>query len=507
MIGHLLQADVEELVRARRWDELRAAFEELPAADIAEIVEDMLDIPGPDEAILFRLLPRDQAAEVFAYLPMHRQRELVLLLSGPNCKSLLDEMPPDDRTRLLEELPAEVTKRLLNELSPEDLKQARNLLGYPERTAGRYMTPEYVALGPEMTAAEALEHVRKTGRGKETLGVLYVVDAAGLLLEDLRLGALVLADPPVRVNTIEDRPLVSILATLPIEEVITAFQRHGRIALPVVDAQGRMLGIITQDDVLALAQEEATEDIQRLGGSETLDAPYLRTSFWSMVRKRGGWLSALFLGEMLTATAMGYFEGEIERAAIVALFVPLIISSGGNSGSQATTLIIRSLALREMRLRDWYRVFIKEIASGMALGFFLGIIGFMRIIAWYKLGLNDYKGHPVAMGFTVWVSLIGVVTFGSLAGAMLPFILRKLGFDPATASAPFVATLVDVTGLCIYFVVAMLMLRGSLLAPPPKPHSPAGHTQILREGYRSRKTWAPFRSQMAPSGWRPSDWA
>jgi magnesium transporter len=471
-IGQLLHVDLEQLVHEKQWDALREALSELPSADVAEIVDYMIDLPGADEAVLFRLLPRQHAAAVFAHLPRHRQRDLLLSFSKSECQGLLNEMTPDDRTRLLEEMPADATRRLLDELSPEQLKQARALLGYPERTAGRYMTPEYVALLPDITAEQALAQIRQTGRGKETLSILYLVDADGKLVEDLRLGSLVLADTRMRIADIEDRPLVSMPATASVEDVIAAFRHYGRGALPVVDAEGKMLGIVTQDDVLDLAQEAATEDIQRLGGSEALDEPYLRTEFWAMVRKRGGWLSALFLGEMLTATAMGYFEGEIERAAVVALFVPLIISSGGNSGSQATTLIIRSLALREMRLRDWFRVFGKELFSGMALGCFLGLIGFVRILIWYKLGWADYRGHPVAMGLTVWLSLIGVVTFGSLAGAMLPFILRRLGFDPATSSAPFVATLVDVTGLCIYFLVAMLILRTTLLAPQEgKPHA------------------------------------
>jgi magnesium transporter len=252
------------------------------------------------------------------------------------------------------------------------------------------------------------------------------------------------------------------------EEVLKAFEKYDRLALPVTDAEGHLLGIITVDDVLDVAEQEATEDIQKLGGMEALDAPYLQVGVFSMIRKRAGWLSALFLGEMLTATAMGFFEKEIAKAVVLALFVPLIISSGGNSGSQATSLIIRSLALRELRLRDWFRVFRREIISGFVLGTLLGFIGFIRIVLWEKLhlllgGFTDYGSHYILVALTVWFSLIGVVMFGTLAGSMLPFILRKLGFDPATASAPFVATLVDVTGLCIYFIVALLILKGTLL--------------------------------------------
>jgi Mg/Co/Ni transporter MgtE len=381
-----------------------------------------------------------------------------------------------------------------------------------------------------MTAREALEQVRRAGRGMETLAILYVVDEEGKLLEDLRLGALVLADPNMKVADIEDRPLVTVSATATGEEVLDAFEKYDRAALPVIDSSGHMLGIITHDDVLEFAERRATREIQKLGGSEALDAPYFDVGFWAMVKKRGGWLAALFLGEMLTATAMGYFEGEIEKAAVVALFVPLIISSGGNSGSQGTSLIIRSLALNEVRLRDWWRVLGRELRTGLALGVFLGVIGFARISVWQGMSHVPHVGHffqtqtgrlpegaaagsamltePVKLdapytlppgavvergtaippsaqpppgaklareettaygrfwlliGMTVLVALIGVITWGTLAGSMLPFILRRLGFDPATSSAPFVATLVDVTGLIIYFTVASIILHGTLL--------------------------------------------
>ncbi len=420
-------------------------------------------LPHKHEAIVFRLLPHEQAARVFAYLPLGRQEELVQSLSGDEVKNILDQMAPDDRTRLLEELPAKVTRRLLEVLSPEELKSARQLLGYPEHSVGRYMTPDYVAIRPEMTAFAALEHIRKVGRGMETLNVVYILDENGKLLEDLRLGSLVLADPNAVVTSITDPPLVSVLATDDRERVLALFEKYDRVALPVTDSLGNMLGIVTADDMLDVAESEATEDIQKLGGSEALDAPYTQVGLGAMIRKRGGWLSALFLGEMLTATAMSFFEKEIAHAVVLALFVPLIISSGGNSGSQASSLVIRSLALRELKIRDWFRVFRREFISGLALGALLGIIGFSRIVLWQHLHLTNYGEHYLLLAFTVWASLIGVVMFGTLAGSMLPFLLRRLGFDPAASSAPFVATLVDVTGLCIYFTVALLILHGTLL--------------------------------------------
>ena len=461
MIGSLIQPDLELLIKEKDWNALREVLSGMDGPDIAEL---MIDLPPEDEGVIFRLLPRERAAVVFSYLPLDRQQEAVQSLSNAQVHSILTAMTPDDRTRLLEELPAEVTRRLLETLSPDELKIARQLLGYPEGTAGRYMTPKYVSLPPDMTARDALEHVRRTGRGQETLNVLYVTDpATGRLLEDVRLGALVLADPAVKVADIEDRALVTVPATASGADVVAAFEKYDRSALPVVDGEGHMLGIITVDDVLEFAEKRATQEMQKLGGSEALDAPYTEVSFWHMLRKRGGWLAALFLGETLTATAMGHFEHEIERAAVLALFVPLIISSGGNSGSQATSILIRSLALQEVRLRDWWRVFRKELLSSSALGLFLGCIGFVRICLWYWFGWQHYEGHPYRMGVTVWGSLVGVVMFGSLVGSMLPFLLRKLGFDPATASAPFVATLVDVTGLVIYFTVASFVLHGILL--------------------------------------------
>jgi magnesium transporter len=535
MIGSLLQADFEEIIEAKDWDGLRDALSELDASDIAELI---IDLPPEDEGIIFRVLPRERAAAVFEHLPLDHQQGMIQTLSSGQVTSILNEMTPDDRARLFEELPADVTRRLMEQLSPEELRAQRILMGYPEGTAGRYMTPEYVGLPPDITARDALERIRKTGRGKETLNVIYLVNEKGKLLEDLRLGTLVLASPETMIGDIEERAPISIPVTTKVGDVIEAFERYDRVALPVVDHNGIMLGIVTHDDVLEFAEKRATEEIQRLGGSEALDKPYLTVGFWEMVKKRGGWLAILFLGEMLTATAMGYFEGEIEKAAVVALFVPLIISSGGNSGSQGTSLIIRSLALRELKLTDWWRVFGRELRTGLALGLFLGIIGFFRISVWQgmshapgigsffqthgsadeqkipdgmKLVTADamlaeplsipaislpagaqvnkgmllpadlhvpgdvrtaqrsterataYGRHWFLVGLTVFLALIGVVTWGSLSGSMLPFILRRIGFDPATSSAPFVATLVDVTGLIIYFMVAKIVLTGTLL--------------------------------------------
>jgi magnesium transporter len=449
-----------DLIARQRWEELRSKLERTHVSDIAEM---LTALPPKERAIVFRLVARDRAAEVFGYLPPSEQKELIHSLTVDEVKRMLNEMRPDDRTRFFGEMPAEVTRKLLEELSPEELKESRELLGYPLESVGRYMTPHYVSIAPEMTAGEALEHIRNIGQKSETLNVVYILDVNGKLLEDIRLGSLVLADPQTKVKNIADPAMVSLHAMDDRESALGLFEKYDRVALPVTDAQGYMLGIVTVDDMLDVAQAEATEDIQKLGGSEALDAPYNQVGLWEMIRKRGGWLSALFLGEMLTATAMSFFEGEIAKAVVLALFVPLVISSGGNSGSQAASLIIRALALRELKLRDWFRVFRREFISGLALGFMLGVIGFFRIVLWQHLHLTNYGAHYLLLAFTVWASLIGVVMFGTLAGSMLPFILRGLGFDPAASSAPFVATLVDVTGLCIYFSVALLILHGTLL--------------------------------------------
>jgi magnesium transporter len=456
----MLQATLTDLIDRKSWDQLREQLRELNSSDVADLI---IALPAEQEAFVFRALSRDQAADVFSYLPPPHQEELIDSLTNEQVRAVLQSMTPDDRTRLIEEMPAEVTRRLVTTLNPDDLKNVRWLLGYPEDTAGRYMTPKYVTIDSEMSAGEALDHIRKTGRGSETINVVYIVDSRGRLIEDVRLASLVLADPSTKVVDIEDPPLVSLRATDDREEVLKAFERYDRLALPVTDGDGHMLGIITVDDILDVAEQEATEDIQKLGGMEALDAPYLDVGVWAMIRKRAGWLAILFVGEMLTATAMSFFEGEIAHAVVLALFVPLIISSGGNSGSQATSLIIRSLALRELRLRDWFRVFRREILSGLTLGSMLGAIGFVRIVLWERIHFTDYGPHYMLVAFTVWLALIGVVTFGTVAGSMLPFLLRRLGFDPATSSAPFVATLVDVTGLIIYFTVALLILRGTLL--------------------------------------------
>ena len=460
MLGNLIKPECEELLRNKDWEGLRAAFAEMDTPDIAEVIE---DLPADESAVIFRLLPRNVAADVFEQLPLDQQAELVNTLgTRPELVNILNEMAPDDRTRLFEELPAEVTKRVLVTLQPDELKVARQLLGYPEKSAGRYMTPEYLAVRPTATAAEALEYVRKYGKDRETLNVIYVTDEKGRLMDDVRLGTLVLSDPARQISELEDRPLVSIPATTDIEEVVGMFEKYARVVLPVTDSNGVLVGIITVDDVLDVAEQKATEDIQGLGGLEALDTPYLDSGVFELIHKRGIWLLILFVAQMLTATVMGYFEGEIAKATVLSLFIPLIMSSGGNTGSQATSLIIRAISVRDLKLSDWWTVFLREVFTGFALGVMLGAIGLLRILLWPNRQ-DVYTQHYMKIGLMVSCSVVGVVLFGNLVGAMLPFALRSLGLDPAKASAPFVATLVDVTGLVIYFTFATLFLRGTLL--------------------------------------------
>jgi magnesium transporter len=375
---------------------------------------------------------------------------------------LLNHVSPDDRTLFLSELPANVTKQLLSLLTPEERREAVTLLGYAPGTVGRLMTPHYIAIGEDWTVQQVLDYVRDHGQDRETLNVIYVVDPQGVLIDDIRIREFLVVPLIKRVSELMDRRYVTLKATDTQQTAVEVFRREDRSALPVTDTAGVLIGIVTVDDALDVAEETATREFQRFGGSEALDEPYLQISRFRMVKKRAGWLVVLFLGEMLTATAMGFFEKEIARAVVLALFVPLIISSGGNSGSQASTLVIRALAVGELKLLDVWRVVRGELFTGLVLGCILGAIGFLRISIWSAFS-DLYGAHWLLVAVTVALSLIGVVLWGTLIGSFLPFVLRRLGFDPATSSAPFVATLVDVTGLIIYFTVGLLVLRGTLL--------------------------------------------
>jgi magnesium transporter len=408
------------------------------------------------------VLPRKDAAAVFEYLSQDAMEGLLKAMAQEDIAALLNNMAPDDRTQFLEELPATATRQLLSLLTPAERSVALTLLGYPERSVGRLMTPHYLSVREHWTVQEVLDYVRTHGQDSETLNVIYVVDDQGLLIDDVRIREVLLSPVDKRVFDLMDRRFVTLTATDDQDAAVAVFRQYDRSALPVTDTAGMLIGIVTIDDVLDVAEATATREIQRFGGSEALDEPYMETPFWRMVQKRAGWLVALFIGEMLTATAMGAFEAEISKAVVLTLFIPLIISSGGNSGSQASTLVIRALALGEVSLADWWRVMRREIFAGLALGTILGGIGFFRIAIWSAFSAI-YGEHWLLVGLTVAFSLVGVVLWGTLSGSLLPLLLRRLGLDPATSSAPFVATLVDVTGLVIYFSVALVVLRGTLL--------------------------------------------
>jgi len=460
MVGKILIPEIKSMIDARNFGALRELFADWPPADVAEVI---LDLPENDQVIIFRVLPAALAADVFEYLDVEAQQQLLRAMAHEQVVAILNEMSPDDRTALLEEMPSAAARQLIRLLTPDERRIAQSLLGYPEGSVGRLMTPDFIAVHEDWSVQDVLDYVRENGQDSETLNVIYVVDERGKLIDDLRIREFLLRPLGAEVKEFRDQTFVALKVNDSQEEALNAFRRYDRAALPVVDSNDVLVGIVTSDDMLDVAEEQATEDIQKLGGMEALDEPYPTIPLLRMVKKRATWLIILFLGEMLTATAMQGYNGEIEKAAILAMFLPLIISSGGNSGSQATTLVIRAMALGELRLADWFRVVRKELLSGLSLGLILGTIGFFRITLWQYLHIFDYGKYHWLVALTVGAALIGVVLWGTISGAMLPFLLRRCGLDPATSSAPFVATLVDVTGLIIYFNVALFILRGTLL--------------------------------------------
>ena len=459
MNAEMTTLDLEAFIEARDFASLREEIKNWPAGDLAELME---PLSTEKEAVVFRLLPRGQAAQIFSYLSSERQQELLKAMAHEDVVNMLNAMSDDDRTEFLEELPAQVTQRLLNLLSPQERQLASQFLGYPENSVGRLMTPHFVRVKPNWTVAHALDHIRRYGLDSETMSMIYVIDENGHLIDDLRIRHILLAHPNTLISDLMDERFTALKASDDREVAVEEIKDADLPALPVTDSQGVLIGIVTVDDILDVAEEEATEDIHKLGGSEALDEPYMEITIPKMVRKRATWLVVLFLSEMLTATAMGKFEAEIAKAVVLSIFVPLVISSGGNSGSQASTLIIRAMALGEVSLKDWCSVMRREILTGLLLGTVLGTIGFIRITMWAEF-FHSYGEHWLLIAITVGLSLVGIVLWGSLSGSMLPFVLKKAGLDPATSSAPFVATLVDVSGLVIYFTVAAFILRGTLL--------------------------------------------
>lgn len=438
--------------------------EEIHPADLADIAE---ALPQERVADLLRALPDDRAADILEYLDEELRSEVLERLPTRQAAALVTEMNPDERADILEDLEEERADEILARIPAAEREETERLLAYEPDTAGGLMTTEFVSVLETEKVEDALNAVRRIARSeggrKESLHAIYAVDETGAVKGVMSLDELLAAPEGARISDVAWEEVVKVAPEMDRVEVARLTSNYDLVVLPVVDNSDRILGVVTVDDVIDALQEEHTEDVQRFGGMEALDEPYTQIGFWRMIRKRGGWLSALFLGEMLTATAMQHFDVELKRAIVLTLFIPLIMSSGGNSGSQATSLIIRALAIGEVRLGDWWRIASREIPAGIVLGTILGLIAFMRIITWQRMGIYDYGPHFMMLGVTVGAALVGIVTFGSLTGSMLPFFLRRLGFDPASASAPFVATLVDVTGLSIYFYVALFFLKGTLL--------------------------------------------
>ncbi|ASU33737.1 magnesium transporter [Mucilaginibacter xinganensis] len=436
---------------------LQEYLNNLNISDVEELIDEL-----PERGALFiETLSLNRAVNVFRILDFPTQERIIKKLSGTRVADLINELPPDDRTSLFSELHGDAVQKLILHLSPADRKEALSLLGYEEDSVGRLMTPDYIAVKKEWDVERVLNHIRRYGKNSETIDVIYVIDKGGILLDDIRIREILLVTPDTKIIDLMDGRLISLSASDPQQDAINVFRMNNRTALPVVDAQNILLGIVTVDDILWIANEEYTEDIQKIGGTEALDEPYLDINLFRLVRKRVGWLIILFLSEMLTSTAMQYFNDEIAVVIQLTFFIPLIMSSGGNSGSQASTLIIQAMALGEVTISDWWRVMRREILSGLMLGSILGVIGFLRIVLWTSFS-TIYGPYWLLIALTVGFSLIGIVLWGSLAGSMLPLLMKRLKLDPATSSAPFVATLVDVTGLIIYFSMASLMMHNIL---------------------------------------------
>lgn len=457
----LLYPELQNALETGDAEELDAIVTSLAREDLAELVG---RLPGEAQALFFEKVPEDSATAVFELLDVNLQRDALDAVSNQRVAAILNEMDPDDRTALLESLPDKTTRQLLSFLRPPERKLAQSLLNFPEDSIGRLMTPDFLAIKQEWTVERVLDFIRRNGEDKETLNDLYVVDDKGHLVDDIGIREFLLSPLDRKTSDIMDRQYTSLSAEAPEEEAIQAFKKYStRTALPVTDSEGFLLGIVTIDDILHLAEKESTEDIQKMGAVGAMEEPYLGAPLLLTVRKRVGWLIILFVGEMLTASALGLYEMEIEKAVVLALFIPLIISSGGNSGSQAASLVIRAIALGEVTFQDAWKLLRREIVAGLTLGCALGAIGFLRVALDPWLGGGGFGEHWMWVALTVSGSLVGVVAWGTLIGALFPVVLKRLGLDPAVSSAPLVATLIDVTGILLYFNIAMLLLKDRLL--------------------------------------------
>ena len=460
MLAQLLKPEIDEMIRNKDWIKIKESLEEVPAVDVAELLEDL----EPEVAVVvFRFLKKSKAADVFTYLSSGKGVELLEVFTRRQLSDVMNNLEPDERVALMEELPGHLTQRVLSSMDPENIAQVRRLLGYPPESVGRLMTTNYVKVRAGWTIDESFNHIRKNARSAETVNVIYVVNEQEKLIDDLKLNQLIVANPDSLIEDIMDKTFEALSAFDDQEEAVRMLSKYDRVALPVVDSDGILVGIVTVDDVLDVAEEETTEDMQLMAGMSALDNYYSQTNITEMVRKRVGWLILLFLGQMFTVTAMAGFEDTLAAAAVLALFIPMIISSGGNSGAQAATLIIRAISTDDLKLSDWLSVLKRELLSGLLLGSILGIMGTVVIATWMVLRGDPFTYAVFLQALTVGTSLVGVVLFGNFSGSMLPFIMSKLGLDPAVTSAPFVATLVDVTGIIIYFSIAVFLLTGVVL--------------------------------------------
>jgi magnesium transporter len=431
--------------------------------DPAELAKVISSFDADTALKTFESIPEKSQAKIFAYFDTRLQQQVIKGLSKEKRSAILNDLASDERFEFYASLKDAVLPSFLIYLTEENRAETFNFLGYSQKSVARFINTDFASVKLDMTIADANELLRNTYQDTETVNVIYVVDDAGRLIDDIPIRRLVLNDPAKKLEEILDGFYVSLQITESREDAVAKFKEYDRVALPVVNSDNVLIGVVTIDDVLDIAEENTTKEMQKFGGVETLDFPYVKTPFFTLIKKRSGWLIILFVGEMLTATAMGYFDNEISKAVVLALFIPLIISSGGNSGSQAATLVIRAMALKEITMKDWWFVMRREILAGLTLGVVLGTIGFVRIILWQQMHWFDYTEHYMLVAVTIFFSLIGIVMWGTLNGSMIPIVLKKFGFDPATSSAPFVATLVDVTGLIIYFSIAAITLKGTLL--------------------------------------------
>lgn len=459
MLSKLLMPEIESLIAERKLSILKEILSDWSPADIADLI---VDLPEQDKVIVFRVLPADLASDTFEHLEFDTQEELLKAMGNEEVASILNDMSPDDRTALLEELPGTYAKRLIQLLSVDERKVAQTLLGYPENSVGRLMTPDYIAVRQDWSVGDTLEFIRKNGEDSETLNVIYVIDEKGKLIDDIRIREVILAPLEKKIIDLMDENFSALNVHDDQEKAVELFKKYDRVALPVIDNYGILIGIVTVDDVLDVAEEEATEDIQKIAGVTALEEPYSTIPLRVIIKKRAFWLTILFIAQIFTAFVLGFFEEHLSKAIALTIFIPLIISSGGNSGSQAATLVIRAMAVGEINLSDWWLIMKREIVSGLVLGLILGSIGFLEVGVIANIS-DALSGYWILVGLTVFFSIIGIVMWGTLSGSMLPFILKKLGADPATSSTPLVTTMVDVTGLIIYFTIAIIILRGTIL--------------------------------------------